>query len=577
MAVRSRKPLKVAGSKAPTTQQMTQGMIGGLPNVQYVRQELRDVLHLYDLVQDCIGGSHAVKGKTTKYLPQPNPTDTSEQNIARYKAYVMRALYYNVTRRTVFALVGQIFLRQPQVDVPAGLQVLNLDATGENVTLSQVAQKVAQDVLSVGRSGLHVDFPTTDATITLANATDYRPTITSYNGRDIVNWRKALRGARTVYTLIVVKEDYTTGDDGFEAKTGSQYKVMRLIPKADLAGLLTVEYPNDDNNDALNALDVSDATDVYRLEVWRGDTDGLVNGNGSFALAQAYYPKGSNGQFLNEIPWMFVGAEQNDDSVDHPPMADLAEVNIAHYRNSADYEESVFLVGQPTPYVSGVTEEWNANVLKGTIQLGSRGVIALPNGGTAGLLQADENKLVSEAMAAKERQMVALGAKLVEQRQVQRTATEAQMEGTADTSILANIAANVGTAIQWALKKACVFTGDSADAVSFILNTEFDLTRMDPQERAELLEEWVSGAIAFTEMRANLRRGGVATLDDAEALTAINKEQAQRQADKLAAATAMAAAQPTVAVAPGAPSNIQKKNQTASKPPKTGEAKGQAS
>ena len=574
----ARKALKVAGAKAPTKQQMTQGYINGVPNVQFVREELREVLDLYDLVQDCIGGSKRVKKMADKYLPRPNAADTSVENVDRYKAYITRALFYGVTRRTVMALVGQIFLRAPQVDTPASLQVLNLDATGENVTLAQVAQKVGQHVLSIGRAGIHVDFPTTGVAITKANQQDYRPTITPYSGRDIINWRKALRGTRMVYTLIVVREDYTTGDDGFEAKTGSQYKVMRLIPKEQIASMLPVDA-GDDYEEALNTLDTSDATDVYRLEVWRGDSSVSTSIAATFGIAEVYFPRDSTGQFLNEIPWMFVGAEQNDDSVDHPPMADLAEANIAHYRNSADYEESVFLIGQPTPFVSGVTEEWNANVLKGTIQLGSRGVIALPNGGTAGLLQAEANGLASEAMGAKERQMVALGAKLVEQRQVQRTATEAQMEGTADTSILANIASNVGTAVQWALKKACVFTGDNPDAVSFILNTEFDLTRMDPQERAELIEEWVSGAIAFTEMRANLRRGGVATLDDAEAQTLIDKEQAQRQQDKVDQAAAMAAtapAQPAVATAPGAPSNIKKKNQTAPKPPKTGEAKGVA-
>ena len=564
MAVRSRrKPLRVAGQGTPTQQQMTQGYIGGMPNVQYMREELRNVLHLYDLVQDCVGGSHRIKSKGRKYLPQPNPTDTSDANTERYKAYLQRAMFYNVTRRTAYALVGQIFLRQPQVDTPTGLEVLSLDATGENVTLQQVAQKVGIDVLTIGRSGIHVDFPTTLSGVTQAQKAnnDFRPTITSYNGREIVNWRKALRGTRMVYTLIVVREDYTTADDGFEAKTGSQYKVMRLLSKDEAAGKIAVEYPDDD---ALNALAVSDATDVYRLEIWRGADSSVVANAATFSLVESYFPKGADGQYLNEIPWMFVGAEQNDDSVDHPPMADLAEINVAHYRNSADYEESCYIVGQPTPFVSGVTEEWNENVLKGTIQLGSRGVIALPNGGTAGLLQAEPNGLVAEAMASKERQMVALGAKLVEQRQVQRTATEAQMEGTADTSILANIASNVGNAIEWALKKACVFTGDDPANVSFILNTEFDLTRMDPQERAELLEEWVTGAIAFEEMRANLRRGGVATLDDKEALTIITKEQKQRAQDKVDQAAALAAVQPQPAAKPATPgkSPAAKKNQT---------------
>ena len=556
-----------ARSTTPSPQRQAAGKINGVPNVQFTREELRAVLPLYKLVQDCIGGSHKIKENGTRYLPAPNSTDQSEENQARYDAYLLRAVFYNVVRRTVYALVGQIFLRDPQVDVPAGLDVLKLDATGENVTLEQVAKQVALHVLSIGRSGIHVDFPTTLSGVTAAQKAnnDFRPIITAYSGAEIINWRKALRGSRQVYTLIVVREDYTTGDDGFEARTGSQYKVMRLVPKAQATTLIQQQANwNDTDGNAIAALDTSDVTDVYMLEVWRGQYSSISTVAGAFTLAEQYFPKDSTGQYLNEIPWQFVGADENDDSVDHPPMADMAEINIAHYRNSADYEESCFIVGQPTPFVSGVTEEWNQNVLKGTIQLGSRGVIALPNGGTAGLLQASENKLVSEAMAAKERQMVALGAKLVEQRQVQRTATEAQMEGTADTSILANIATNVSNAVEWACKKACIFTGDDPDSVSFILSTEFDLTRMDPTERAELLEEWVTGAIAFTEMRANLRRGGVATLDDAEALAATTKEMAKRQQDKVDQAAAMAATLPKPAaqpVTPGGKSPVQKQNQ----------------
>lgn len=548
--------LRVAGASAPTRQQQSAGRINGVPNVQFVREELRRVLPLYTLVQDCIAGSYQIKAKAELYLPRPNPTDTSAENIERYKAYLLRALFYGATRRTVFALVGQIFMREPQVDIPPTLDVLKLDATGENVTLAQVAQNVAQDVLSIGRSGIHVDFPTTMSGVTVAQKAnnDFRPTINSYNGKEIINWRKALRGARQVYTLIVVREDYTTGDDGFEAKTGSQYKVMRLLPKDQAITAIQQQYPDtwvEQYGDALNVLATSDATDVYRLEVWRGNSNTAVPTMATFILAEAYYPRGADGNLLNEIPWMFVGAEQNDDSVDHPPMLDLAEVNISHYRNYADFEEACFIVGQPTPVVSGVTEEWNQNVLKGAIQLGSRGVIALPNGGTATLLQAKENTLPERALDRKERSMVALGAKLIEQRAVQRTATEAQMEGTADTSILANIAKNVSVAVEWAIKKACVFTGDNPDAVSFVLNTEFDLTRMDPQERAQLLEEYVTGGIAFTEYRANLRRGGVATLDDEEAQTAIAKDDAARLAASVTKVTALAAAQPDPA-APGA-------------------------
>lgn len=525
----------------------------GQPNVAFIRPELREKMELYRRINDCIEGSDAVKARGTTYLPMPNPGDDSPENVERYEAYIMRAVFYAVTYRTVHALVGQIFLRDPQVTLPTGLDALTLDCNGEGVTLNQVAEITSRFLIALGRAGLHVDYATAPQGATARDIAsgDYRPVINSYSGAHVRNWRKARRGARMVYTLIVIEEGYTVADDGFEAKTGTQFKVLRLVTPGTAQDYLS-RQPNYDATygEAVNNA-VSLSSDIYMMEVWRSDTNAQSYNTSlaTFAVDEVYYPKDHNGAFLNEIPFKFVGSEQNDDSVDQPPVGALAEVNLSHYRNSADYEESVFLLGQPTPFVSGVTEEWNNNVLKGTIQLGSRGVIALPNGGTAGLLQPDPNTLADGAMQKKERQMVALGAKLVEQREVQRTATEAEMESTADTSILAKIANNASLAIEWALKTACQFTGDSDSEVTFLLNKEFDLTKMAADGRQQLLLEFEADMITESEMRANLRRGGIATLDDATFATQITKQ----KADRLAEATALAAASiiQTKAVIPG--------------------------
>lgn len=525
--------------------------LNGLPNVQYVRNELVKMLSKYRRIADCIEGSDAVKMRGDEYLPRPNSADDSEENRARYDAYKARAVFYAVTFRTVRALVGQIFLRDAKIELPTSFDTIQLDATGTNVSLKQLAERTAKHALAFGRAGLHVDYTTAPNGVSLSqkNKGDYRPTITEYEARSVINWRKAQRGSRMVYTLVVIEDEYTAGDDGFESRVGKQYLVLRLVPANNAqAYLLQTNTPEDygDLYDAAVTSAVSDASDVYVMEVWRSDDSTI---GGTYSLAQTYYPKGDDGKFLNEIPFIFVGSEENDDTIDQPPVEALAEVNLAHYRNSADYEESVFLIGQPTPYVSGVTQEWNENVLKGTIQLGSRGVIVLPNGGTAGLLQAQPNTLAKEAMDQKERQMVALGAKLVEQREVQRTATEAEMESTADTSILAKIADNVSAGIEWALKKCCVFTGEDDSSISYVLNKEFDLTRMPADSRQQLLLEYEADMITTEEMRANLRRGGIATLDDKTFATEIEKQKAEKQS--AAIELAQASKIQTKAVIPG--------------------------
>ncbi|OHD25442.1 MAG: hypothetical protein A2Y38_12850 [Spirochaetes bacterium GWB1_59_5] len=461
-----------------------------MPNVAFIREELKKLLPSYGLIRDCIEGEMTVKKAGDKYLPRPNSSDISPENVARYKAYKERAVFYNVTQRTLAGLAGAVFLREPVVEVPTLLDVVNNDANGGGVSLTQLAKRASLHVLAYGRSGLLVDYPVSEAPASRAQleAGDIRPTINVYSPFDIINWRTVTRGARELLSLVVLHETYVYSDDGFEMKKADQWRVLQLTE----AG--------------------------YAVSIWR-------KGSGDYTIFEGpHFPKDASGGILTEIPFSFIGCENNDDLPDLPPLYDLASLNIAHYRNSADYEESCFIVGQPTPYFSGLTEEWVTNVLKGTIALGARGAIPLPVGGDAGLLQASPNTLPFEAMQHKERQMVALGAKLVEQSTVQRTATEADIENASETSTLASAAKNVSAVFKWALTWCAKFVGVPETGIQFDLHTDFDLSKMTPQERAQLVAEWQAGAIAFEEMRNNMRRAGIATLDDAAAKTAIAEE-----------------------------------------------------
>jgi hypothetical protein len=532
-----------AGSRryaVPVVANLKPRTASGAPNVEYMRPELAEKLDEYVKIEDCMAGPERMKKKAREYLPMPNAEDNSDENLDRYEAYIIRAVFYAVVFRTVKALVGQIFLRDPQQDLPPGLQPLVLDANGDGVSLDQVAKLAARHALSIGRAGLFVDYSTKPTGLTKldVDSGDYRPIIWEYSGAHIRNWRKASRGSRSVFTLVVLRDEYVADDDGFETRMAVQYKVLRLVSTTDAQQQLVAKHPEDYGQLYDNAIVTAQSakTDVYMIEVWRSAT-----ANGDYGIHETYFPKDANGLLLNEIPFQFIGSEKNDEVIDDAPMAPMAEVNIAHFRNSADYEENVFLIGQPTVYVSGVTEEWNEKVLKGTVSLGARAAIPLPNGGTAGILQALPNTLAYEAMGQKERQMVALGAKLVEQRDTQRTATEAEMESTADTSVLANVAGNVSAAMEWALKTACKFTGDNPEDVTYVLNKEFDLTKMPADARQQLMLEWQADMITDVEMRANLRRGGIASEDDKTALPKLQQQKEKKQKDALLLAKAGAA------------------------------------
>jgi hypothetical protein len=454
--------------------------------VDTINKELRKYLGHYEIIADCLAGQVAIKRKREKYLPRPNSDDVSAENISRYNAYLDRAIFYNATRRTLGGLVGQVFSRAPIIKVPDELKMMVDDATGLAVNLVQAAKSACGDVLAKGRAGLYIDYPRTDGIATVADIQSgkIRPTIKLYQPEKIINWRIDIINFKPTLSMVVLEEEYTSADDGYEQTLAKQWRVLQLTAFG------------------------------YTVQIYR-------DLGGKKALVDMVTPTNAKGELFDELPFTFIGSENNDPTIDDPPLYDLAVLNVGHFRNSADYEESVFITGQPTPYFTGLTENWVNNVFKGKVQLGSRAAVPLPAGATAGLLQVNPNSLPHEAMQHKERLMAALGAKLVEQRQVQRTATETGIETKDETSILSTTADNVSDAFEFALSVGGEFLGVDTTGIEFDLNTEFDLIKLTALERQQVIAEWIAQAISWDEMRANLRRAGIAVQDDEEAIAAI--------------------------------------------------------
>ena len=52
--------------------------------------------------------------------------------------------------------------------------------------------------------------------------------------------------------------------------------------------------------------------------------------------------------------------------------------------------------------------------------------------------------------------------------------------------------------------------------ITFDLNPDFELGRMNAQEQAQIVTSWQANAITTSEMRAKMKSAGIATLDDEE-------------------------------------------------------------
>lgn len=128
--------------------------------------------------------------------------------------------------------------------------------------------------------------------------------------------------------------------------------------------------------------------------------------------------------------------------------------------------------------------------------------------------------------------MLALGAKLVEKREVKQTATEAGLNEASSTSVLAGCCNNVSDAYARAFRWVARFqnvtvpegTNGEDEGLLFELNTEFAVARMTPEEITGVLGLYTGKLITFEEARDKLKSGGVAYLDDEDAKDQMDDE-----------------------------------------------------
>lgn len=447
-----------------------------MSDVTFTRAEYTEALPAWSLVSDVCAGERAIKAGGTTYLPQPNPSDTSTENVERYAQYLARAVFYGATGRTLRGLVGAAFRKVPTLAVPGSLDYIADDIDGAGVSVYQQSQGVLSRVLQKGRHALLVDYPQVAAPASRADMASgrVRSTIVSIDAEQVINWRTEKRGAAHLLTLVVIAETReVVSEDGFGSETEPQFRVLRLGEQG------------------------------YTQEIWRAAGKGWELAEGPIVITDGA------GRPWDVIPFAFVGAENNDTSVDASPIYDLATLNVAHYRNSADYEDSVYLVGQPQYAISGLSEEWRDHLEARGIYIGARAPLLLPEGGGLTIAQAQPNSLAKEAMDQKEAQMAALGARLLQPGSAVKTATEAQGDQEAEHSVLSLAVSNVSEAYSLALGWMARFMGAEGGEIDYAINQEFTKLVLDPAMLTALIAAWQSGQIPEADLWQQLRKYGV--------------------------------------------------------------------
>ncbi|HDZ5234572.1 TPA: hypothetical protein RG347_003869, partial [Acinetobacter baumannii] len=84
-----------------------------MSDVTFKHPEYVKNLPYWQKLDDVCEGEDAVKAKGEKYLPKPNAHDKTQANKSAYLAYLMRAVFYEVTGTTSNSLVGAAFATDP--------------------------------------------------------------------------------------------------------------------------------------------------------------------------------------------------------------------------------------------------------------------------------------------------------------------------------------------------------------------------------------------------------------------------------------------------------------------------------
>jgi hypothetical protein len=431
-------------------------------DITWVRPEHRAASAAWKKYRDFCKGAEAVKKAGNAYLPLLDPTDRTARNRKRNEDYLHRAVFYAITGNTKIGMLGLAYRKDPTFSAPDKLAYLLNDADGAGVSIYQQSQLVTESVLEVAREGLYVDY---------AEGSD-EAIILRYPAENIINWRTKRINGRDQLVLVVLRE-CVEEEDGYAYKDDVQYRELAL------------------------------ENGKFVCRVWRraGGTT-----SGAFTVDSEYSPKPKSENYWDEIPFTFVGAQNNDPTIDDSPLAALVEINHGHYRNSADYEDSVWFCGQVQPYITGLDTGWRDHLEKQGVKIGSRSPLLLPVNGSFGYAQAQPNMLAKEAMDSKRDYMVQLGARLIEQNSAAKTATQANGEQTSSTSVLGICVSNVSEAYTLVLGWCARYLGIKGDTPSYTINQEFIAKVAESGMVSAIVSAWQSGALRDTDMVRALQK-----------------------------------------------------------------------
>lgn len=438
-------------------------------------------------IRDCAAGRDTILARGAEYVPNVGGL-TPEEN----KNYRARGSFFNAVSRTAHGLNGAIFQKPPKLNEvsEADKESLFEDMTLDDVDLEGFARRVGYEVVLVSRYGVLVDMPpVVTSTVAGTPVEPPQPFCVGYCAEDIVNWDVTKKDGAEVLSFIVLRESVKAyKNDPFTLEAITQFRELRMVG------------------------------DQCVVQLWRPDE----KDKNKFVPFEAPVVMMRRGEALRFIPFYFIGSRTTSSEIEDPMLADLADVNLAHWRNSVDYEYGMHLTALPTPWVAGLRSaptpppnEDPRNSMLPQIKLGPGTVWELDKDGQAGMLEFQGTGLatIKAAMDDKRKQMAALGARLLEEQPAaNETAQAVKLRHSGEAATLVSTAQAIERGLTYIVRTMLWWLGTEAkpeDVKAEVeVTKEFLAIKATPGEVQAMLGALQANKVSFETWYEFLRNGG---------------------------------------------------------------------
>lgn len=438
--------------------------------VNIANSEYNEGLPKWTRCRDAIDGTDAVKAAKERYLPK-----MESMSVNGYNGYVKRALFDNMSTRLLQGFSGIITRRAPELEYPDEMAPHFEDATLTGKSFLELFKLVTDEILTTGRAPLLVDKPTGGG----------RAYIIPQKAEQLINWSQNGNDPMSLAVLEEMHVGHAVGDQ-FVPEYTTQYRALILTNEGYVV-------------------------QIYRMPAGTVTTRG-INSNGSVYhnnatktpdLIQTFSPN-IKGVPLKEIPLIVITPLGVDLDVMKPPVLDIVDVNLSHYRSSADLEQGRHWVSLPVPIVSGVEAD---TVLK----VGSETAWILPDKDARAYyleFQGQGLKSLENALAEKQSQMVQFSSRLMDTSTRGSEAADAvKLRNMSDSASLTSLAYAIEAGLNKAYKTIAVWEELDPDSVNITLNKDFVNTTLTAADINAYVDAYLNKTIDEETFLFNLKRG----------------------------------------------------------------------